>query len=132
MADVNTHLEIDRSLCGEPLTLEEGRASARLVASPQMAVDARGLVHGGFVFGLADHAAMLAVNDPLVVLGSAELRFVAPVRVGDEIVATATRTDQRGKKHVLEVCATVGGREVLRGTMTAFVLDAHVLASRTE
>jgi acyl-coenzyme A thioesterase PaaI-like protein len=49
-----------------------------------MAVDDRGLVHGGFVFGLADHAAMLAVNDPNVVLGAASTRFLKPVRVGED------------------------------------------------
>lgn len=43
------------------------------------------------------------------------------------MVATATRTEQKGKKHVLAVSARVGDREVLVGTMTAFVLDAHVL-----
>jgi acyl-coenzyme A thioesterase PaaI-like protein len=92
-----------------------------------MAADDRGLVHGGFVFGLADHAAMLAVNDPFVVLGSAEVRFTAPVRVGEEVVATATRAEQKGKKHVLEVRAAVGERTVLEGKLTAFVLERHVL-----
>ncbi len=123
----NTHLGIDRRLCGEPVALGEGTASARFVTSADMAADDRGLVHGGFVFGLADHAAMLAVNDPLVVLGSAELRFLAPVKVGDEVIATATRTEQKGKKHVLAISAKVGDREVLAGTMTAFVLEKHAL-----
>ena len=125
--DVRPHLGIDPRLCGEPLALGEGTASARFVATAEMAADARGLVHGGFVFGLADYAAMLAVNHPWVVLGSAETRLLAPVRVGDEVVASATRTEQKGRKHVLAVRAKVGEREVLSGTMTAFVLDRHVL-----
>ena len=62
-------------------------------------------VCAGFVFGLADYAAMLAVNDPNVVLGSADMRFIAPVKVGDEVVATATVTESKGKKRVLEVSA---------------------------
>jgi acyl-coenzyme A thioesterase PaaI-like protein len=92
-----------------------------------MAVDDRGLVHGGFVFGLADHAAMLAVNDPNVVLGGAEVRFTVPVAVGEEVVATATRTAVKGRWHVVEVRAAVGAREVFTGTFTTFVLDGHVL-----
>ena len=123
----NTHLGIDHALCGAPEELSEGRASTRFVASAAMGTDARGLVHGGFVFGLADHAAMLAVNDPFVVLGSSEVRFVAPVRVGDEVVATAEVTESKGKKRVLAVRAAVGEREVLVGTITAFVLEQHVL-----
>jgi acyl-coenzyme A thioesterase PaaI-like protein len=127
MVEPATHLALNRSLCGEPGDLAEGRATATMTTTNAMVADDRGLVHGGFVFGLVDHAAMLAVNHPFVVLGSADLRFTAPVRVGDEVVATAERTEQKGKKHVLTVRATVGDREVATGTMTAFVLDRHVL-----
>jgi acyl-coenzyme A thioesterase PaaI-like protein len=127
MTTPNTHLGINHALCGEPVSLGDGTATTRFTATANMAADDRGLVHGGFVFGLVDHAAMLAVNHPFVVLGSADTRFLAPVRVGDEVVATATRTEQKGKKYVLQVSAKVGEREVLSGTMTAFVLDAHVL-----
>ncbi|MFW6051780.1 MAG: thioesterase, FlK family [Myxococcota bacterium] len=130
MTEPNTHPKIDRRLCGEPVSLAEGKATTKLTATPEMAVDDEGLVHGGFVFGLVDHAAMLAVNDPMVVLGSAEVRFTAPVRVGDQVVATAAETEQKGKKRVLQVSAEVGGTRVLEGTMTAFVLDRHVLAGR--
>ena len=125
--DVQTHLGIRHALCGAPGELSEGRATARLVTTPEMAVDARGLVHGGFVFGLADHAAMLAVNDPHVVLGSAEVRFTAPVAVGETVQATATRVSEKGRKHVIEVHAAVGDRGVFSGTFTTFVLDGHVL-----
>lgn len=127
MLTPRTHLGIDRRLCGDPISLGDGTASARFVATKDMAADERGLVHGGFVFGLADHAAMLAVDHPNVVLGSAEVRFLAPVVVGEEVIATATRDSQSGKKHVIHVSAKVGEREVLAGTMTAFVLDKHVL-----
>ena len=126
----NTHAGIDRRLCGEPVSFGDGTAVVRFTSTADMAVDDRGLVHGGFLFGLADHAAMVAVNDPHVVLGSAEVRFLAPVRVGDEVVATASTTERKGRKHVLSVSARVGGREVLAGTMTAFVLERHVLPDR--
>lgn len=123
----NTHLGIDQRLCGAPGELGEGTATARLTTTPEMAADDRGLVHGGFVFGVVDYAAMLAVNDPFVVLGAADVRLTGPVRVGDEVVASARRTEQKGKKHLLEVSARVGDTEVMKGTMTAFVLDHHVL-----
>jgi acyl-coenzyme A thioesterase PaaI-like protein len=125
-----THLGIDQRLCGSPVELSPGSATVEFTATPAMGADDHGLVHGGFVFGLADHAAMLAVNQPNVVLGSAETRFLAPVRIGDRVIATATRTLEKGRKHVLEVRVTVGETVVLTGTLTAFVLDAHVLAGR--
>ncbi|MGM0577978.1 MAG: thioesterase, FlK family [Myxococcota bacterium] len=123
----NTHLGIHRGLCGEPVDLSEGEATTRFAATEDMAVDDHGLVHGGFIYGLADHAAMLAVNEPLVVLGSSEVRFLAPVKVGDTVTAHARRVEQKGRKHVLEVTARVHDRDVLRGRMTAVVPDRHVL-----
>jgi acyl-coenzyme A thioesterase PaaI-like protein len=125
--EVKTHPTIDHGLCGAPRELGEGRASVSLKTTEAMAVDARGLVHGGFVFGAADHAAMLAVNDPNVVLGAAETRFLAPVKVGDEVLCEARVIEEKGKKRVLEATAKVGEREVLRATFTAFVLPQHVL-----
>ena len=127
MVEPATHPKLSRALCGEPVSLEQGRATVRLATTRDMVADEQGLVHGGFVFGLVDYAAMLAVNHPFVVLGSADVRFTAPVRRGEEVVATAERTEHKGKKHVLTVRAAVGDREVLTGTMTAFVLDQHVL-----
>lgn len=130
MTEPNTHPKIDRRLCGEPVTLAPGEATTRFTASDEMNTDDRGLVHGGFVFGLVDHAAMLAVNDPFVVLGSADVRFVAPVKVGDVVTAHAKVIEEKGKKRVLAVRAEASGADVLTGTMTAFVLESHVLADR--
>lgn len=124
---IDTHPSIDRSLCGEPVALGPGTATVRLSTTAAMAADARGLVHGGFVFGAADYAAMLAVNDPLVVLGSAEVRFTAPVAVGETVVLVAERTEARGRKHKIEVSGRVSEREVFSGVFTTFVLDRHVL-----
>ena len=96
-----THLSLDRRLCGEPLDSGEtpaGTARVGLTTLPEMAADAAGLVHGGFLFGLADHAAMLAVNDPHVVLGSAAVRFLRPVAVGERLIAEARREEIAGRK----------------------------------
>ena len=123
----NTHPLIDRSLCGEPLSLADGEATAALMTTSNMAVDTQGLVHGGFVFGLADYAAMLAVNDPLVVLGAAQTRFLAPVAVGERVVAHAFREASEGRKHTIAVTARVGEREVFSGTFVTYVLDKHVM-----
>lgn len=126
----NTHLQINSSLCGELVELEQGAATVRLQTTEVMVADDRGLVHGGFVFGLVDYAAMLAVNDPYVVLGSAEVRFTAPVKLGEIVIAQAKLVEEKGKKRVLEVSAQVEGREVFAGKMTAFVLEEHVLGAQ--
>jgi acyl-coenzyme A thioesterase PaaI-like protein len=91
-----------------------------------MAADARGLTHGGFYFGMADYAAMLAVNDPNVVLGAAETRFLKPVQTGDSLLAQATVIGEKGKKRIVEVSVSRGEEIVFDGTFTCFVLPTHV------
>ncbi len=125
-----THLAIDRRLCGEPLDLGDGSASVAFTALPEMAADDRGLVHGGFVFGLADYAAMLAVNDPHVVLGGAEVRFLKPVVVGERLVARAVVEEADGRKRRVRVEVLRGEEPVMSGAFSCFVLDRHVLEGR--
>ena len=122
-----THLAIDRRLCGEPLEVEDGSATVVLVTLPEMAADERGLVHGGFVFGLADYAAMLAVNHPYVVLGSAETRFLKPVRVGERLVARASVEESDGRKSRVRVEVRRGEEAVMSGAFICFTLERHVL-----
>lgn len=122
-----THLHLDPALCGRPVELAPGRAVVELVPSAAMRADEHDLVHGGFVFGLADHAAMLAVNEPTVVLGSSSVRFLAPVVVGERCVAEATVREASGKKHVVDVQVRRGDDLVMQGEMVCFVPPRHVL-----
>lgn len=123
-----THTAIDRRLCGEPVALAPGEATVAWTAPPESAADAAGLVHGGFVFGVADYAAMLAVNEPTVVLGSAEVRFSRPVVVGEALVARARVEETSGRKRSVAVTVSRGEEAVFSGRFTALVPDRHVLA----
>ena len=125
--DIATHRGIDPALCGVVADMAEGRCTVTLVTTPPMSADAHGLVHGGFVFGMADYAAMLAVNHPHVVLGAAETKFLKPVRVGETLEARAEVRETSGRKRVVDVHVLRGETEVLHGVFTCFVLDKHVL-----
>jgi uncharacterized protein (TIGR00369 family) len=127
VVDIRTHLAIDPALCGKPLFIKEGESQVAFTALPEMAADKSGLVHGGFVFGLGDYAAMLAVNHPNVVLGSAEVKFLRPVQVGDTLEAQASVRKVDGKKQMVDVVITKSDKTVLTGRFTCFVLDTHVL-----
>ena len=70
---------------------------------------------------------MVAVNDPNVVLGAADCKFLAPVTVGQEMVAHAEVAAEEGKKRIVEVAVNAGGRPVFQGSFTTFVLPRHVL-----
>lgn len=125
--DQRTHLGISPTLVGVIDSLAAGIATATLTATADMAADDRGLVHGSFTFGLADYAAMCAVNDPNVVLGGAATKFLAPVAVGQTMVATARVTGEKGRKRIVAVAVDVGDTTVMTGEFTCFVLDKHVL-----
>src|SRR5947207_15912140 len=97
-ADQRTHEKISAHLCGRAVELGAGHARVVLDASQEMAADWRGLIHGGFTFGLADYAAMLVVNEPTVVPANATVKFLAPVVVGDRLAAGATVGQTGGKR----------------------------------
>ncbi len=129
---VRTHERIDAGLCGRPVDLGPGRARVELRTLEEMAADEHGLVHGGFVFGLADYAAMLAVNEPTVVLGKAATRFLGPVRVGASLVAEARVESSEGKRHQVAVEVRDGDRVVVAGEFTCYVTDGPVLDAAPE
>ena len=93
-----------------------------------MAADRHGLVHGGFIFSLADHAAMLAVNHPNVVLGAAKTKFLRPVVVGEKVLAEAKVDRREGKKIFVQVTVDRGEETVFEGEFTCFEPPKHVLA----
>ena len=126
--EIITHLKINQELCGKPLEIKEGYSRVELLTLESMAADKTGLVHGGFIFGQADYAAMIAVNHPNVVLGGADVKFLKPVKAGERVVAQATVIAVEGKKNTVEVVVTRGEEKVFTGNFTCFVLGKHVLS----
>ena len=124
---LKTHKIASKNLVGEVVELKENESVVRLKTTKEMAVDEKGLIHGGFTFGLADLAAMVAVNHPNVVLGKAEVKFTNPVKVGDEILAYAKVVKDEGRKKIVHATAKVDDKVVLEGDFYCYVLDKHVL-----
>jgi uncharacterized protein (TIGR00369 family) len=129
---ISTHQGIDPALCGRPVEVSQGRSRVELRTLDRMAADDSGLVHGGFIFGLADYAAMIAVNHPHVVLGAADVKFLKPALVGMTVVANATVEEIRGKKQWVAVSVDNDGQTLFQGMFTCIVLDQHVVASSSK
>ncbi len=53
---LKTHKIASKNLVGEVVELKENESVVRLKTIKEMAVDEKGLIHGGFTFGLADLA----------------------------------------------------------------------------
>jgi acyl-coenzyme A thioesterase PaaI-like protein len=126
-----THLSVSAGFVGTVEYLEDGKsAEVTLSVGPLMKTDDRGLIHGGFTFGLADYAAMAAVNDPFVVLIAAHVYFRKPVVVGDRLRARAHVLESEGPEKTVS-CEVLNqeGVKVFEGEFVCRVLHRHVLDS---
>ena len=89
-----------------------GRAVARVTVGPTM-VNGHGICHGGYVFLLADTAFAFACNThglPVVAAG-ADVAFLAPVREGEVLVATAVERALRGRSGLYDVTVRRGDED---------------------
>ncbi|MFZ8786036.1 PaaI family thioesterase [Thermocrinis sp.] len=124
---LRTHLKIDQELSGTPIEVGEGYAVVELRTKENMRADEKNLVHGGFIFSLADYCAMLTVNEPTVVLASAKVDFKKPVVVGDTLRAEGRLLRAEGKKRWVEVKVYRNQDLVFLGEFLCVVPDKHVL-----
>lgn len=123
-----THLSISKKLVGSVVSIQKNRAKVTLTTTEKMKADNQGLVHGGFVFGLADYAAMLVVNKPNVVLGKAEVKFTKPVTTDEELIAEAILIKKEGDKYEVNVkIENAKNTLVFEGVFICFNLKNHVL-----
>ncbi len=125
--ELNTHLKIDTSLSGKVIELTEQRSVVKLQTSELMAADDAGLVHGGFVFSAADFAAMAVVNEPHVVLAKSNVKFTAPVKVGQSVMLEAVIQQNSNNRQKVEVTGRVDELKVFSGEFFTAVLPKHVL-----
>ena len=86
-----------------------GRAVLAMTVRDDM-VNGHGIGHGGLTFTLADSAFAFACNshNRRTVAAGAEIRFRAPTRLDDELVATAIERSREGRAGVCDVTVTVG------------------------
>jgi len=86
-----------------------GWARARMTVRPDM-INGHDLAHGGLVFALADTAFACACNGwgPVTVAAGAEISFLAPARLGDELEADARVRTRRGRTGIYDVTVRRG------------------------
>ncbi|MFD8477876.1 hydroxyphenylacetyl-CoA thioesterase PaaI [Kitasatospora sp. NPDC059673] len=114
---IDSLFERDRACRGAGIVLDEvtgGRAVARMTVTAEMA-NAHGIGHGGYVFLLADAAFSYACNSygPVALAQGAQVTFLAPARIGDELIAEAVERTRSGRQGVYDVTVrSVGGTVV--------------------
>ncbi len=104
----------------------EGRAVTRMTVREDM-VNGHAIAHGGLIFTLADTAFACACNSfgPVTVAAAAQIVFVAPARLGDELVAEAVVRTRFGRAGVYDVTVRRGEQVIAE-----FRGHSHELANR--
>jgi acyl-CoA thioesterase len=86
-----------------------GQAVLEMVVRADM-VNGQAIGHGGLTFTLADSAFAFACNsyNRRTVAAGAEIRFLAPTREGDRLVAEAVERSREGRDGVYDVTVRCG------------------------
>lgn len=95
---------VAQDLAMEIAEIAPGRARLRMTVADSM-VNGFGIAHGGYVFLLADTAFAYACNSygPVTVAAGADITFVAPAHLGDQLVATAEERVRYGRSGIYDV-----------------------------
>jgi acyl-CoA thioesterase len=98
-----------RALGIEVVDAADGIATARMRVREDM-VNGHGIVHGAFVFAVADTAFACACNShgPVTVAAAVDITFVAPARAGDLLEARAEERTRFGRSGIYDVTVRRG------------------------
>jgi acyl-CoA thioesterase len=105
--------EASRRLGMRLLEVGDGTATVQMTIGPSM-INGHAIAHGGYLFMLADTAFACACNSrgPVTVAVGADITFIAPVKEGDVLVATATERVRYGRSGIYDVTVRRGNQVV--------------------
>jgi acyl-CoA thioesterase len=103
-----------RGLGMELVEVSAGRAVIAMTVTAGM-VNGHGLMHGGFIFTLADSAFAFACNtyNQRTVAQQCAITYVAPGRLGDRLIATAEERQRAGRSGITDVTVRRASGEVI-------------------
>jgi acyl-CoA thioesterase len=114
-AQTAAHDMFDRDMASRGLGMElveagDGDAVVRMRVTDSM-VNGHGMVHGGYVFMVADTAFACACNShgPVAVAAGADITFLQPTRAGDVLEARARERSTSGRNGIYDVTVRCDG-----------------------
>jgi len=111
---------------GELLVLEPNAwAISVMVPTKEMAFRHTNMVADHHIYSQASSLAVAVVEADLVVTGAARVRFRAPVRIGDKLIARAKVGTHKRNSYIVSVRSKVDEREVFVGKFIVVVLDGE-------
>jgi acyl-CoA thioesterase len=93
--------------------IKPGQATLSMTVQPHM-VNCHRIVHGGFIFTLADSAFAFACNshNDKAVAAQDSITFIKPGKLGDVLVARAREVSRSGRSGIYDVRITAGSEVI--------------------
>ena len=111
----------EQELVGELRELVIGqRGRSELYIDKKMVLEKAQVARGHHLFGQANSLAVALIDAEVALTGSAEIKFLRPVRLGERVIAEGRVVKRRANKYWVEVIAKVQGEEVFRGRWIMF------------
>lgn len=85
-----------------------------------------GIVRGHHIFAQANSLAVALVDAKVALTGSANVKFLRPVKRGERLIAKATVTRRVGRRYYVDVVSKVAGEDVFQGEFVVFAVDPPV------
>lgn len=96
------------------------RGRSELLIDEKMVLEKAQVARGHHLFGQANSLAVALVDSEVALTGSAELKFLRPVHLGEKVVAEGRVQKRKGDKYWIKVIARVQEEEVLWGIWVMF------------
>ena len=115
-----------REVSGELLDLELGKSGISLLnVTEDMVFETSRVAKGEYMFAQANSLALALIDAPMAITGVANIKYKAPVHVGDKLVAKAELKHRRGNKFFVWVKIKNGTKEVFRAKFILVSLESN-------
>jgi len=111
----------EREIIGELKELNVGEyARSELEITEDMVLEKAKVARGHFLFAQANSLAMALVDAEIALTGSAEIRYLRPVKLGETVTAYGKVVNRQHNKYNVNVQGKVGQEEVYEGHWVLF------------
>ncbi len=111
-------------ISGELLDLELGKSGISLLEiTEDMVFEKSKIAKGGYMFSQANSLALALIDAPMAVTGVANVKYKAPVHIGDKLIAKAELKRKRGNKFFVWVKIKNVTKEVFRAKFILVSLE---------
>lgn len=109
---------------GDLIDVQLGRSGLSILdADESMGFARTKIVRGHHIFAQANSLAVAIIDAPTALTGSAEIRFLRPVKVGERIIAKAQVIESVKNRFRVKVESRIDQEEIFHGDFVVFAIE---------